>query len=59
MPHCHRPAAGGVIVDDEGTLLGTVRAYEVLAEIEERARPELDEADLERAGLQPIEETPG
>ena len=53
------PSRRGVIVDDEGTLLGTVRAYEVLAEIEERARPELDEADLERAGLQPIEETPG
>jgi len=53
------PSRRGVIVDDEGALLGTVRAYEVLAEIEERARPELDEADLERAGLQPIEETPG
>ena len=53
------PSRRGVIVDDEGALLGTIRAYEVLAEIEERARPELDVADLERAGLQPIEETPG
>jgi osmoprotectant transport system ATP-binding protein len=53
------PSRRGVIVDDEGALLGTVRAYEVLAEIEERARPELDEVDLEHAGLQPIEETPG
>ena len=53
------PSRRGVIVDDQGALLGTVRAYEVLAEIEERARPELDEADLERAGLRPVEETPG
>jgi osmoprotectant transport system ATP-binding protein len=52
------PSRRGVIVDDEGALLGTVRAFEVLAEIEERARPELGEADLERAGLQPVEETP-
>ena len=51
------PSRRGVIVDDEGALLGTVRAFEVLAEIEERARPELDDADLERAGLRPIEET--
>ena len=53
------PSRRGVIVDDRGALLGTVRAFEVLAEIEERARPELDEADLERAGLRPVEETPG
>jgi len=53
------PSRRGVIVDDQGALLGTVRAYEVLAEIEERARPELDEADLERAGLRPVEEPPG
>jgi len=53
------PSRRGVIVDEDGALLGTVRAYEVLAEIEERARPELDPADLERAGLLPIEETPG
>jgi osmoprotectant transport system ATP-binding protein len=52
------PSRRGVIVDDEGALLGTVRAYEVLAEIEERARPELDEADLERAGLLPVEDAP-
>ncbi len=52
------PSRRGVIVDDEGALLGTVRAFEVLAEIEERARPELDDADLERAGLLPVEETP-
>ena len=53
------PSRRGVIVDGQGAVLGTVRAFEVLAEIEERARPELGEADLERAGLQPVEEAPG
>jgi osmoprotectant transport system ATP-binding protein len=53
------PSRRGVIVDEQGALLGTVRAYEVLAEIEERARPELDEADLDRAGLLPVDEAPG
>ena len=53
------PSRRGVIVDGLGAVLGTVRAFEVLAEIEERARPELGEADLERAGLQPVEDAPG
>jgi osmoprotectant transport system ATP-binding protein len=35
------PSRRGVIVDDQGVFLGTIRAHEVLAEIEERARPEL------------------
>jgi osmoprotectant transport system ATP-binding protein len=35
------PSRRGVIVDDQGAILGTIRAREVLAEIEERARPEL------------------
>src|SRR5450631_299096 len=39
------PSRRGVIVDDQGAILGTIRAHEVLAEIEERARPELDLAD--------------
>jgi osmoprotectant transport system ATP-binding protein len=38
------PSRRGVIVDDQGSILGTIRAHEVLAEIEERARPELDPA---------------
>ena len=53
------PSRRGVIVDDQGALLGTVRAYEVLAEIEGRARPELDQADVEGSGLQPAAEPPG
>jgi len=39
------PSRRGVIVDDQGAILGTIRAHEVLAEIEERARPELVPAD--------------
>ena len=42
------PSRRGVIVDNQGALLGTIRADEVLVEIEERARPELqleDEAE--------------
>jgi osmoprotectant transport system ATP-binding protein len=35
------PSRRGVIVDTQGTILGTIRAHKVLAEIEERARPEL------------------
>jgi osmoprotectant transport system ATP-binding protein len=35
------PSRRGVIVDTKGTILGTIRAHKVLAEIEERARPEL------------------
>jgi osmoprotectant transport system ATP-binding protein len=38
------PSRRGVIVDDHGAILGTIRAHEVLAEIEVRARPELDPA---------------
>jgi len=37
------PSRRGVIVDDQGALLGTIRAHKVLAEIEERARPELED----------------
>ncbi|MEP7192039.1 MAG: ABC transporter ATP-binding protein [Actinomycetota bacterium] len=39
------PSRRGVIVDDQGAILGTIRAHEVLAEIEERSRPELEPAD--------------
>jgi osmoprotectant transport system ATP-binding protein len=39
------PSRRGVIVDEQGEILGTIRAHEVLAEIEERARPELDPAE--------------
>ena len=38
------PSRRGVIVDDAGELVGTVRAHEVLAAIEEAERPELDAA---------------
>jgi len=34
------PSRRGVLVDDEGALLGTVRAHEVLTAIEETERPE-------------------
>jgi hypothetical protein len=33
------------MVDDEGAFVGTIRAHEVLAEIEERARPELEDQE--------------
>jgi osmoprotectant transport system ATP-binding protein len=39
------PSRRGVIVDDQGAVLGTIRAHEVLAEIEERDRPELQLED--------------
>jgi len=39
------PSRRGVIVDDRGAILGTIRAHEVLAEIEDRARPELEDQD--------------
>jgi osmoprotectant transport system ATP-binding protein len=39
------PSRRGVIVDQEGAILGTIRAREVLAEIEERARPELQDKE--------------
>jgi len=51
------PSRRGVIVDDQGALLGTIRAHQVLAEIEERARPEVEEpahtrvGDLTRGGV--------
>lgn len=36
------PSRRGVIVDDAGELVGTVRAHEVLAAIEDAERPDLD-----------------
>ena len=39
------PSRRGVMVDDEGAFVGTIRAHEVLAEIEERARPELEDQE--------------
>jgi osmoprotectant transport system ATP-binding protein len=39
------PSRRGVVVDDQGAVLGTIRAHEVLAEIEERDRPELQLED--------------
>jgi osmoprotectant transport system ATP-binding protein len=39
------PSRRGVIVDDSGALVGTVRAGEVLAAIEEASRPELADPD--------------
>jgi osmoprotectant transport system ATP-binding protein len=39
------PSRRGVIVDDQGALLGTIRAHKVLAEIEERARPEVQDEE--------------
>ena len=44
------PSRRGVIVDDDGRLLGTVRAHEVLTAIEEVERPEVHAEDL-----QPVE----
>ena len=38
------PSRRGVIVDDSGELVGTVRAHEVLAAIEDTERPELETA---------------
>ncbi|HET7477551.1 MAG TPA: ATP-binding cassette domain-containing protein [Dermatophilaceae bacterium] len=43
------PSRRGVIVDDEGSLLGTVRAHEVLSAIEEAQRPVAREQDLQPA----------
>ncbi|KAB7743916.1 ATP-binding cassette domain-containing protein [Nostocoides sp. F2B08] len=39
------PSRRGVIVDDSGELIGTVRAHEVLAAIEDADRPELQDDD--------------
>jgi osmoprotectant transport system ATP-binding protein len=47
------PSRRGVIVDHEGVVLGTVRAHEVLAEIEVRPRPELTHAGLPGADVGP------
>ncbi|PKW26863.1 ABC transporter ATP-binding protein [Phycicoccus duodecadis] len=44
------PSRRGVIVDDSGELVGTVRAHEVLNAIEETDRPERDEADPVHGG---------
>jgi osmoprotectant transport system ATP-binding protein len=39
------PSRRGVIVDDAGALVGTVKAHEVLTAIEETSRPELENRD--------------
>jgi osmoprotectant transport system ATP-binding protein len=41
------PSRRGVIVDDDGRLLGTVRAHEVLTAIEEVERPKVHAEDLQ------------
>ena len=43
------PSRRGVIVDERGVVLGTIRAHRVLAEIEVRARPELQDEDSQPA----------
>lgn len=40
------PSRRGVIAADDGSLLGTVRAHQVLQAIEATERPEVDEADI-------------
>lgn len=40
------PSRRGVIAADDGSLLGTVRAHQVLEAIEATERPEVDEADI-------------
>ena len=40
------PSRRGIIVDDDGRLAGTVRAYEVLRAIEETDRVEVDRDDV-------------
>ncbi len=52
------PSRRGVIVDDTGAMLGTVRAHEVLAEIEERTRPELQHENIQPEDLERVEEAP-
>jgi osmoprotectant transport system ATP-binding protein len=37
------PSRRGVIVDDSGAFVGTVRAHEVLTAIEESERPEVED----------------
>jgi osmoprotectant transport system ATP-binding protein len=47
------PSRRGVVVDDDGELIGTVRAHEVLSIIEEADRPDADKADaFAEAGAQ-------
>jgi osmoprotectant transport system ATP-binding protein len=45
------PSRRGVIVDDSGALVGTVRAHEVLTAIEETERPELEDPDRPGAAV--------
>ena len=52
------PSRRGVIVDDHGAILGTVRAHEVLAEIEERDRPALLPDGAQPETPEPVEESP-
>ncbi len=44
------PARRGVVVDESGSLVGTVLAHEVLRAIEDTDRPERDEGDPVRGG---------
>jgi osmoprotectant transport system ATP-binding protein len=44
------PSRRGVIVGDNGRLLGTVRAHQVLEAIESTERPPVDEADIAPTG---------
>jgi osmoprotectant transport system ATP-binding protein len=53
------PSRRGVIVDEQGAMLGTIRAHEVLAEIEERDRPELEQVGGQQQGRQPVEDGSG
>jgi osmoprotectant transport system ATP-binding protein len=45
------PSRRGVIVDDSGALVGTVRAHEVLTAIEEAERPQLEDPDRPGAAV--------
>ncbi len=44
------PSRRGVVVDDSGSLVGTVLAHEVLTAIEDTDRPERDEGDAVHGG---------
>ncbi|MBR7744940.1 ATP-binding cassette domain-containing protein [Phycicoccus sp. BSK3Z-2] len=48
------PARRGVLVDNDGVLVGTVRAHEVLTAIEETERPERDEDDPVHGGAMDV-----
>jgi len=52
------PSRRGIVVDAQGAILGSVRAHEVLAEIEDRARPEIHAVDRPNAGLSAGEDPP-